>query len=387
MDVPFNLAQVEDQMKTMQRSKESSSGSWVSKGLSKGQEFVNVRFHISRLNDKDYQIVVTDVKGNHEQSQSFARKVYEKLLTDYQDYGFYIWLELSGVGPPSAWKKAGNVFGILFVLGLIGALVYLTTRTYKRQLVQARDSFSTQFTNVTSMRGTGGSFIETISPSAPQYEHFENDERPEVGGNDSHSAPISFRDLKRKNSEEEEEDVPEDIGTHQGFANPLFDETKKHTEVLAAIGLKKETAEKPSNEPKKSFDNPLFDMMVDITKEASKDKESESISEAKMCETKNDDPTTTTSSVDLKECFEQNLKEIEAKIHDNDVIRPSEDVKHTKSENSMEDGDLKQTDVQTTEVCTENPEAESATITTGQEDMEDITKKENEPENPLLVEI
>ena len=385
--MPFNLAQVEDQMKTMQSSKESGSGSWVPKGLSKGQEFTNVRFFISRLNDKDYQIVVTDVKGNHEQSQKFASKVYERLMTDYQDYGFYIWLELSGVGPPSAWKKAGNVFGILFVLGLIGALMYLTTRTYKRQLVQARDSFSTQFTNVTSMRGTGGSFIETISPSAPHYENFENDEMPEVGGNDGHSAPISFRDLQRKNSEEEEKAIPKAIETHQGFANPLFDEVTKHTEdkeLASAVELKKEPTDS-SKESKKSFDNQLFDVMVDITREASKNNETV----AEISGNVDQEPTPTTPSLDLKECFEQNLKEIEAKIQDNDAVNSSKEEKQSKSDdlsNSKVD-DLNQTEEKVKEVANEHVEAENGTVATNEEETKDTVQEENEPENPLLVEI
>ena len=54
---------------------------------------------------KEYQIVITDVKGHHSTSQKFAQKIYDKLMTDYYDYGFYIWLEFSGVGPPSAWKR------------------------------------------------------------------------------------------------------------------------------------------------------------------------------------------------------------------------------------------------------------------------------------------
>ena len=96
------MDQVEEQMKTLVKPKKSK---WNPKMGDKSNEFENVRFHISRIAPKEYQIVVSDIKGQHSTSQSFAQKIYDRLLTDYEDYGFYIWLELSGVGPPSAWKK------------------------------------------------------------------------------------------------------------------------------------------------------------------------------------------------------------------------------------------------------------------------------------------
>ena len=129
-----------------------SHSPWTPK-VPKRQEdnYQSIRYHISRLNDKEYQIVITDVKGNYDNSQKFARKIYDKILKDYQDYGFYIWLELSGTGPPSAWKKAGNVFGILLLLSIFAAIVYLANRSSKRQFVQARESVRAHFSTLTSM--------------------------------------------------------------------------------------------------------------------------------------------------------------------------------------------------------------------------------------------
>jgi len=118
VDVPFNMDQVEDQLKTLRKPLRSpSSSKWGPKVMPKSDEFENVRFHISRITQKEYQIVITDVKGHHSTSQKFAQKIYDKLITDYDDYGFYIWLEFSGVGPPSAWKR--YMFSIKIVQHLV----------------------------------------------------------------------------------------------------------------------------------------------------------------------------------------------------------------------------------------------------------------------------
>ena len=49
--------------------------------------------------------------------------------------------------------RTGNVFGILFLLGLIGALVYLSSRTYKKEIVKASSQMLSSVTStVQSMR-------------------------------------------------------------------------------------------------------------------------------------------------------------------------------------------------------------------------------------------
>lgn len=112
------MDQVGDQLKTLRKPLRSpSSSKWGPKVMPKSDEFENVRFHISRITQKEYQIVITDVKGHHSTSQKFAQKIYDKLITDYDDYGFYIWLEFSGVGPPSAWKR--YMFSIKIVQHLV----------------------------------------------------------------------------------------------------------------------------------------------------------------------------------------------------------------------------------------------------------------------------
>ena len=91
----------------------------------------NISYHISRNSHDKYQIILVDLNGNIEISQKAAdkmRKVWEKR---YSSYGFYFWIERSGTGPPSAWKKAGNIFGFLFIMGMVGAVIYLAVMKIK----------------------------------------------------------------------------------------------------------------------------------------------------------------------------------------------------------------------------------------------------------------
>ena len=92
----------------------------------------NITYHLSRSSQDKYQIILVDSNGNVEASQSLAEKLQKKWEKQYEPYGFYFWIERSGTGPPSAIKKAGNIFGFLFLLGIVGALVYLAVMKYKK---------------------------------------------------------------------------------------------------------------------------------------------------------------------------------------------------------------------------------------------------------------
>ena len=92
----------------------------------------NITYHLSRSSQDKYQIILVDSNGNVEASQRLAEKLQKKWGEKYEPYGFYFWIERSGTGPPSAMKKAGNIFGLLFMLGLVGALVYLTVMKYRK---------------------------------------------------------------------------------------------------------------------------------------------------------------------------------------------------------------------------------------------------------------
>ena len=76
------------------------------------------------------------------------RKIWEKR---YSSYGFYFWVERSGTGPPSAMKKAGNIFGFLFIMGLMGALVYLAVMKYKKNKPDMPLSFNHLGTRIVSV--------------------------------------------------------------------------------------------------------------------------------------------------------------------------------------------------------------------------------------------
>ena len=232
-----------------------------------------------------------------------------------------------------------------------------------------------------SCRGTGGSFIETISPSAPHYESFENDQNSEAGAvNEDHSAPISFKDLKRKESGEDE--AIEEIATHQGFANPLFAKSNNPMENLAAVDPENE----PPSQSKKSYENPLFDMMVDITKEASKHDKTDATNE----------DLTEDAPVDFKQCFEQNFREMEAKIQEKALSEPKEIEKESNKVELLETdyeskpnlmeiestiGDDTQESIQEAKESINLDKNTTSTV------EEAIVQPQVESENPPLVEI
>ena len=85
----------------------------------------NISYHISRNSQDKYQMILVDLNGNIEISQKAAEKMRKLWGKRYFSYGFYFWIEKSGTGPPSAWNKAGRIFGFLFIMGMVAAVIYL----------------------------------------------------------------------------------------------------------------------------------------------------------------------------------------------------------------------------------------------------------------------
>ena len=111
----------------------------------------NITFHISRTSQDKYQIILVDSDGDIEISQKAAEKMRKSWEKRYSSYGFYFWVERSGTGPPSAMKKAGNIFGFLFIMGLMGALVYLAVMKYKKNKPDMPLSFNHLGTRIVSV--------------------------------------------------------------------------------------------------------------------------------------------------------------------------------------------------------------------------------------------
>ena len=114
--------------------------------MSKGKDYENVKFHISRQSHDKYQIILVDSNGDIQMSQKVAEKFAKSLAKSYKTFEFYIWTEYSGISPPSAMKKAGNIFGLLFGLGLVGAFVYLAYMNYKKTPMISLHDFTSRIT-------------------------------------------------------------------------------------------------------------------------------------------------------------------------------------------------------------------------------------------------
>jgi len=180
-------------------------------------------------------------------------------------------------------------------------------------------------------RGSG-SIVETLTPmaSAPHYDTFENEETPS-SENDNQTA-ISFNDLKRRDPEDD-----------KGFANPMYDEPKRNR--LENLYSPPPTKVSHEGSVEKSYQNPLFDVMVDITNEAKKDeliKTSTTISEEDLKERREEsiEKDDTADGENIKQFLEHNFEEMEAKIQkeptEANLALSVEEVESTQEKNSDE---------------------------------------------------
>ena len=145
--------------------------------------------------------------------------------------------------------------------------------------------------------------------SAPHYDNFENEETAqEDEERQTDSTAIRFTDLKSK-------DHPDD---DKGFANPMYEEPRRFENLYSPPPTKTCQEEKTVE---KCFQNPLFDVMVDINKEAGK-------AEADKEEVVEANESSTPDNLDLKQFLEKNFEEMEAKIPkepgEDDEVVPSD---------------------------------------------------------------
>ena len=186
------------------------------------------------------------------------------------------------------------------------------------------------FNYIVNYRGSG-SIVETLTPmaSAPHYNAFENEESPSSPENENQTG-ISYNDLKSRDPEEDT----------KGFANPMYDEPKRNRlENLYSPPPEKEGS------GEKTYQNPLFDVMVDITNEAKKDESEKTSSIAEELENSKERQESigkddAVEDENIKQFLEHNLVALEATIQeeptDANLAQSVEEVEFMPEQNSDE---------------------------------------------------
>ena len=186
------------------------------------------------------------------------------------------------------------------------------------------------FNHIVNYRGSG-SIVETLTPmaSAPHYNAFENEESPSSPENENQTG-ISYNDLKSRDPEEDT----------KGFANPMYDEPKRNRlENLYSPPPEKEGS------GEKTYQNPLFDVMVDITNEAKKDESEKTSSIAEELENSKERQESigkddAAEDENIKQFLEHNLVALEATIQeeptDANLAQSVEEVEFMPEQNSDE---------------------------------------------------
>ena len=186
------------------------------------------------------------------------------------------------------------------------------------------------FNYIVNYRGSG-SIVETLTPmaSAPHYNAFENEESPSSPENENQTG-ISYNDLKSRDPEEDT----------KGFANPMYDEPKRNRlENLYSPPPEKEGS------GEKTYQNPLFDVMVDITNEAKKDESEKTSRIAEELENSKERQESigkddAAEDENIKQFLEHNLVALEATIQeeptDANLAQSVEEVEFMPEQNSDE---------------------------------------------------
>ncbi len=209
----------------------------------------------------------------------------KKLKNTYSVLGFYIWTDFSGTSAPSAFREAGKVFGALFILGIVGAFVYLAATHLKAQPLDSI-SIDTLKTRIRSSWNDSFSRVEALAPSAPMqagFARFDATAReiemgqslPDENGHDSATGQgVSYRALEEK-SEGDGFSAKADDNESKGFCNPVYSGTDMFDQVKKRVLDANVNAKEPSRELQKTggsaIANPMYDLMVDIASEAAKD--------------------------------------------------------------------------------------------------------------------
>ena len=185
------------------------------------------------------------------------------------------------------------------------------------------------FNYIVNYRGSG-SIVETLTPmaSAPHYNAFENEESPSSPENENQTG-ISYNDLKSRDPEEDT----------KGFANPMYDEPKRNRlENLYSPPPEKEGS------GEKTYQNPLFDVMVDITNEAKKDESEKTSRIAEELENSKERQESigkddAAEDENIKQFLEHNLVALEATIQEEpnaNLAQSVEEVEFMPEQNSDE---------------------------------------------------
>ncbi len=88
----------------------------------------DVDFSVSRVGTEEYEMIFVDRNGNVHNAIQTARQAYNILEATF--LGASIWVEESGVSPPSALTAVGEVMGTLFGLAVVLGLLYGLSRAW-----------------------------------------------------------------------------------------------------------------------------------------------------------------------------------------------------------------------------------------------------------------
>ncbi len=174
------------------------------------------------------------------------RRTYDALRESLEPRGVYLWLEESGVSPPSAWRAAGKAVGAIVGLAVVVWLVYMLGLAYLRKsggippAARAENLLSSVLPqavfNIAGRFGGGGAGGGggAQASSDVAFARFSNE-----------SGQLEMRNAGKRESEEEEEEDPRvevldpstmtmrsleagaEAGVHRSFANPMFDLGKR----------------------------------------------------------------------------------------------------------------------------------------------------------------
>ncbi len=190
----------------------------------------DVDYSVSRVGENEYELVFVDRGGDIANGIAAARRVRDVLADRLEPKGAYLWLEESGVSPPSALRAAGKAFGAVLGLAAVVALLYLLGMAYLRKggsvdsaaalLRRGREGLLEGMQGVRRRREPQGSDLPFAKFSGGRVEVGE--ENAVEGGidGDDEDPRVEVLDPGTMTMRSLEEGV--EAGVHRSFANPLF---------------------------------------------------------------------------------------------------------------------------------------------------------------------
>lgn len=220
---------------------------------------VNVNFHVSRVSNDHYQIILMDRDGKIQNAIDAGQGIYDYLYDQLYSSGMSVWIETSGVSKPSALAATGKAIGIIFGLLVVVLLLFFLKENYfygpgRRNEPVRCPSFNQGWTSISGRLLTLPGFA---------FGRFHNEQGTASGLELNPSRPSQSVDPGPVNLKElsEHESSHEDLV--QSFSNPMFDQDL-HIPSAPKENEAAEDTEADVNVVKDGFENPIFDPMVSI---------------------------------------------------------------------------------------------------------------------------